>query len=67
MLQRQQMFAPFRVDRLQQQLFFDHAHVFGAELLGLFDHLFIGSFSQTFDDFFGVHAFFGGPFNHLGL
>jgi hypothetical protein len=38
MFQRHQMFAPFLVDRLQEELLFDLPHRVGAEGRSLFGH-----------------------------
>mmetsp|Transcript_22686 Transcript_22686/g.37284 ORF Transcript_22686/g.37284 Transcript_22686/m.37284 type:complete len:344 (-) Transcript_22686:1815-2846(-) len=64
MFQRQQMFTPFAVDGLQDQLLFDAAHIFQAKGFGLFGHQLIAGFDQAFADLFVVHAFFFAPFDH---
>ena len=61
MFKRQKMLAPFGVDGLQQDLFFDHAHGFGTKGSGLSGHHFIGGLFKTLGDFLVIHALFGGP------
>ena len=55
------MVTPFAVDRLQQHLLFNVAHVLGAELFGLLCHHGIAGLDQTFADHFVVHALFFTP------
>ena len=64
MFQRQQMFAPFAVDGLQQQLLFDVAHGLDAKRCGLFRHEGVGRCQQPFAHRLLVHALFPGPGHH---
>ena len=64
MFQRQQMFAPFAVDGLQQQLFFNAAHGVVAKGGGLFRHIFVGRFDQPLTHGLLIDAIFLGPGHH---
>ena len=61
MFQRQKVITPLAVNRLQQHLLFDVAHILGAELFSLLGHHVFAGFDKTFADDLIVDAFFLTP------
>ncbi|EKD59804.1 MAG: hypothetical protein ACD_54C01125G0004 [uncultured bacterium] len=61
MFQPQQVFAPFAVDGLQQQLLFDRPHAVRPESLQLFAHQLVAGLDHPLAHHILIGAFFGSP------
>ena len=64
MLQRQQMLAPFAINRFEQDLLFNHPHVLRSKLHRLAGHEIIAKVFELFTDRVIIDTLLRSPLNH---